>query len=308
MLNLEPSLFAPYENAFHPAELLSGYAFSLCGGPCAGLFRIEDSEMLKSLVQCCIRNSVPYKVLGGMTNILISDEGFEGIVFLNRKGSITHTIQNDDSILLKADAGTSMASAVKYCIENEISGLEWAAGLPGTIGGAVCGNAGAFGSEISQIFLSGTVIDEKGSVRLIDNADMNFSYRSSAMKHQANKNVLLKAVFHLEKGQKEQISTKGETYKETRRNTQPIDQHSLGSVFKNPEGESAGKLIQAAGLKGFTIGKAQVSMKHAKFITTEKGVTSTDYHRLVVHVQQTVYEKFRVLLEPEIEMLGFELK
>ena len=308
MRNLKPSLFSPYENAFSPAEPLSGYAFSLCGGPCAGLFRIEDGEMLKNLVQCCIRESVPYKVLGGMTNILISDEGFDSIVFLNRKGSISHTIQNDGSILLEADSGASMAGAVRYCIENGISGLEWAAGRPGTIGGAVCGNAGAFGAEISQIFSSGTVIDENGSVRTIDNADMNFAYRSSAMKHQSNKNILLKAVFHLEKGLKEQISAKGETYKETRRNTQPIDQHSLGSVFKNPEGESAGKLIQAAGLKGFTIGKAQVSMKHANFITTEKGVTSTDYHRLVVHVQKTVFEQFRVLLEPEIEMLGFELK
>lgn len=308
MLNLDASLLAPYENAFHPSELLSKYAFSLCGGPCAGLFFIEDGEMLKALVQCCIRESIPYKVLGGMTNILISDEGFDGIIFLNRKGTITFTVQNDDSILLEADSGASMAGAVRYCIENEISGLEWAAGLPGTIGGAVCGNAGAFGSEISQIFICGTAIDETGTIRTIDNDEMNFAYRSSVMKRQENKNILLKAVFHLEKGHKKQISAKVETYKETRRNTQPVDQHSLGSVFKNPEGESAGKLIQAAGLKGFTIGKAQVSMKHANFITTEKGVTSSDYHRLVIHIQKTVFEQFRVLLEPEIEMLGFELK
>lgn len=308
MRSPEPALFSPYENAFLPAETLSSYAFSLCGGPCAGLFRIENGEMLKDLVQCCINASIPYRVLGGMTNILVSDEGYDGVILLNRKGSVSHTISEDGSVLLAAESGAGMAAAVRYCIENEISGLEWAAGLPGTVGGAVCGNAGAFGSDISRIFSHGEILDEKGIKQTIQKADMNFAYRSSSMKHQQNKCVLCKAVFRLEKGIKEQILAAGEANKEKRKSTQPADRHSLGSVFKNPEGESAGKLIQAAGLKGFSIGKAEVSMKHANFITTQKGVKSADYHSLVIHVQKTVYEQFGILLEPEIEMLGFGLK
>ena len=305
---IESSLFAPYGKALLRDELLSRYAFSLCGGPCAGLFRIEGKEMLENLVRCCIRAGYPYKVLGGMTNVLVSDEGFDGIVLLNRKGTISHLVKEDGSVQLNASSGVGMAAVVRYCVENEFSGMEWAAGLPGTVGGAVYGNAGAFGTETADIFVSGHVIDETDAVRILNNDEMEFSYRSGILKTRKENNVLLDASFLLQIGEKEQILAKCEENKEKRRSTQPVSENSLGSVFKNPEGESAGKLIQAAGLKGFSIGQASVSMKHANFITTTKGVTSEDYRCLVSHVQRVVFEQFGVLLEPEIELLGFGVK
>ena len=307
MRHIDLSLFFPYEKLFLTDELLSKYAFSLCGGPCPGLIKVENSQMLESVIKCCIAAGLPYKVLGGMTNILISDKGFDGVVILNRKGKISHKELEDGSVWLSAESGAGMAAVVRYCTENGISGMEWAAGLPGTVGGAVCGNAGAFGTEISDIFVSGCMLDEKGCQNHISHENMGYSYRSSILKHQDNNRILLGASFLLGKGDTEEISSRCEEYKERRKSTQPIDEHSLGSVFKNPEGESAGKMIQAAGLKGFSVGKASVSLKHANFIVTEKGVTSADYHRLVCHVQNKVYEQFSVLLEPEIELFGFEV-
>lgn len=307
MRRIDLSHFSPYENLFLTDETLSKYAFSLCGGPCPVLIKVEDSLMLESVIKGCITAGYPYKVLGGMTNILISDKGFDGIVIINRKGKISHKELEDGSVLLSAESGAGMAAVVRYCTENGISGMEWAAGLPGTVGGAVCGNAGAFGTEIADIFISGCLLDEKGCKTHVYHDDMDYSYRASVLKHQDNNRILLDASFSLGKGDKEKISSICEEYREKRKSAQPVDEHSLGSVFKNPEGESAGKMIQAAGLKGFSIGKASVSLKHANFIVTEKGVTSTDYHRLVCHVQNKVYEQFSVLLEPEIELFGFEV-
>lgn len=308
MHKLDPSLFSPYEKAFLSDEPLSRHAFSLCGGPCAGLLRIENGEMLRDAMERCIDRKLPYRVFGGMTNVLVSDDGFDGVILLNRSGSVSHSEDESGKVTLYADSGAGMAAVVRYCCENSISGFEWAAGLPGTVGGAVYGNAGAFGSDISQSFLCGTTVDRNGCVLQMTKSDMEFDYRSSVLKREAKSPVLLEAAFQLSRGSNELIREKCEEHRTARKATQPIDAHSLGSVFKNPPNESAGKLIQAAGLKGFSIGKATVSMKHANFITTEAGVRAADYHQLVVHVQKTVFELFGVLLEPEIEMLGFEAK
>lgn len=288
--------------------MLGSYAFSLCGGPCAGSFLVRGSEMLQDLVKCADRARIPFKVLGGMTNILVSDDGFDGLVLFNRAGAVVHEEKDPAEILLTADSGVSMGTLVQYCSQHGLSGLEWAAGLPGTLGGAVYGNAGAFGSDMEHIFKGCSLLDENGKVQRCGLQDMGYSYRSSALKENTEQKVLLEITLKLQKGEKERIKSKCSENISIRREKQPTDQHSLGSVFKNPEGESAGKLIQAAGLKGFSIGKAVVSMKHANFITTEKGVTSTDYYRLVKHVQETVYEQFSILLEPEIELFGFGVK
>lgn len=305
MRKLDPSLFSPYEKAFLSGEKLSRYAFSLCGGPCAGLLPIENGEMLRDLTKRCLSLNLPYRVFGGMTNVLVSDDGFDGVILMNRRGSISHTEDDAGSVTLHADSGAGMAAVVRYCIENGISGFEWAAGLPGTVGGAVYGNAGAFGSDISRSFQSGTAVDRNGSAAEMTNAEMGFAYRSSVLKREPESPVLLDAVFQLRRGSKDAIMAECEEHRAARKASQPVDAHSLGSVFKNPPNESAGRLIQAAGLKGFSIGNATVSMKHANFITTEAGVTAADYHQLVLHVQKIVFELFGVLLEPEIELLGF---
>ena len=307
MLHVDVARFSPYEGAFHPAVMLSDYSFSLCGGPCAGMFLIEGPEMLGSLVQICRKMKIPFRVLGAMSNVLINDSGFDGIVLLNRKGRINHSDNGDGSATVTADSGAAMSGLVKYCAQNGLSGMEWASGLPGTVGGAVYGNAGAFGSDISTVFLRGEFLDDSGNQTVLSSSDLDFGYRTSALKKGLD-HIILEAVFHLKYGDPEQISELGREYKEKRKNSQPYNEHSLGSVFKNPEGCSAGKLIDDAGLKGVSFGKARVSNKHANFITTEKGVTSSDYKSLVDHVQRKVEEVSGIHLEPEIEFVGFQDK
>ena len=306
MRHYDPSRFTPYEKAFRPAEMLNRYAYSLCGGPCTGLFLIDGAVMLKDLIRRCIDQQIPYKILGGISNVLISDAGFDDIILLNRKGRISFEEHADGSVSLFAESGASMSSVVRFCIQNEITGVEWAAGLPGTVGGAVYGNAGAFGTEIADIFVSGHAVTDHGVPQTLRWENMEYSYRTGLLKKQKNKWTLLDAEFNLKKGQRDLIVEKGDQCREKRRLTQPVGESSLGSVFKNPDGYSAGKLIQDAGLKGMSIGKASVSRKHANFITTEPGVRSEDYRKLIFHIQKTVYEKFGIHLEPEIEMLGFE--
>ena len=203
----------------------------------------------------------------------------------------------------KVAPGSSTMAAVKLGLE---SGFEWACGLPGTVGGAVYGNAGAFGSSVADSFRSCVVIGPDGEEKTLGAADMDFTYRSSILKKRDHDLTVLQAFFCVAQDEPEQIRQRGEINREKRRAGQPVSERSLGSVFKNPEGMAAGKLIQDAGLKGTSIGNARVSEKHANFITTAPGVRSEDYRKLISYVQKTVSERFGVWLEPEIEFLGFE--
>lgn len=306
MRNIDSALFAPYESAFRPDVRIGNYAYSLCGGPCAGMFIVENPEMLGDLVRKCIREKVPYRVVGGLSNLLVSDSGFDGIILLNRKGEIMHTAEPDGTVVLTAGSGAPMAAVVNYCVQNGLSGFEWASGLPGTVGGAVYGNAGAFGTEIKDIFRSCVIMDPDGETKEFCAAEMGFAYRKSMIKCGRHDRIILEASFSLKRDEPEQIRQRGEANREKRRASQPVSERSLGSVFKNPEGSAAGKLIQDAGLKGSAIGKARVSETHANFITTAEGVRSEDYRDLIRCVQKTVLEQYGIRLEPEIEFLGFE--
>ena len=306
MRNIDPALFAPYESAFRPEVRIGDYAYSLCGGPCAGMFIIENSDMLKDLVRKCIAAQIPFRVVGGLSNLLVSDTGFDGIILLNRGGDIRHAGSSDETIVLSAGSGVSMAELVNYCVQNGLSGFEWACGLPGTVGGAVYGNAGAFGTSAADIFRSCVILDADGNTRELYPADMEFSYRGSIFKRGHHDWTIIEASFTVKPDDPEQILLRGRANREKRHAGQPVSERSLGSVFKNPEGMAAGKLIQDAGLKGMAIGKARVSEKHANFITTADGVRSEDYRKLIGYVQQVVSERYGIWLEPEIEFLGFE--
>lgn len=306
MRKIDPALFAPYESAFRPDIRIGSYAYSLCGGPCAGMFVIENSEMLKILVRKCIAEQIPFRVVGGLSNLLVSDTGFDGIILLNRKGDIRYTTAPDGEIILSAGSGALMTELVNYCVQNGLSGFEWACGLPGTVGGAVYGNAGAFGTSVADIFQSCEIIDADGNLRKLSVDEMDFSYRGSIFKNSHHDWMIIEASFFVMRDDPEQIRQRGIANRDKRHASQPVSERSLGSVFKNPEGTAAGKLIQDAGLKGMAIGKARVSEKHANFITTSEGVRSEDYRKLISYVQRVVSEKFGVRLEPEIELLGFE--
>lgn len=306
MRSIDPARFSPYEAVFRPYVRIGDYAYSLCGGPCAGMFMPDSPDMLLQLVRVCIAEGFPYRVAGGLSNLLVSDTGFDGILILNRKGPISCLEESDQSVLLSVGSGASMAAVVNYCAEHELSGFEWACGLPGTVGGAVYGNAGAFGTETADVFCSADIVDENGETAVLSKADMAFGYRTGALKRGTGKSVLLNVLFRVNKGDGEAIRARGEENRAKRRAGQPVGEPSLGSVFKNPEGNAAGKLIQEAGLKGMSVGKATVSMKHANFITTEKGVRSEDYRELIRLVRSRVLERFGILLETEIEFMGFE--
>ena len=306
MRNIDPAIFAPYESAFRPDVRIGAYAYSLCGGPCAGMFIIENSEMLGNLVRKCIAEQIPFRVVGGLSNLLVSDSGFDGIILLNRKGIIKQADAPDGTIILTAESGVSMSELVNYCVQNGFSGFEWACGLPGTAGGAVYGNAGAFGMCVADILRSCVIIDEDGNTRELCNAEMEFTYRGSILKSSHHDRTILESSFCVKQDDPEQIRQRGTINREKRHAGQPVSERSLGSVFKNPEGTAAGKLIQDAGLKGMSIGNARVSEKHANFITTSDGVRSEDYRKLISYVQRVVFEKYGVRLEPEIEFLGFE--
>lgn len=306
MRALEFECFGKYRDMLRRNVPLANYSYALCGGPCAGMFCVGDGETLAELVKICIESGIPYRVFGGLSNVLVSDSGFDGIVLLNRGGGIRIEKESAERIIVTADSGVLMSKLVKTCTEEGIAGMDWAAGLPGTVGGAVYGNAGAFGSDTASVFLDGQYVDESGTLRPLSKAEMGFSYRSSAMKRGEKPGVLTEIRFVLCAGDPQDIRTAADARRAWRHEHQPDTLPSLGSVFKNPEGMSAGKLIQDAGLMGKVIGGARVSTKHANFITTEKGVRSSDYKALVDLVQAAVSEKFGVKLIPEIEMTGFE--
>lgn len=306
MCMLESELFGKYRDMLQRNVPLANYSYSLCGGPCAGMFTVDDGKTLAELVKICIESGIPHRIFGGLSNVLVSDKGFDGIVLLNRGGAVRIEKETNQRIILTAGSGVLMSKLVKTCAEEGIAGMEWAAGLPGTVGGAVYGNAGAFGSDTASVFLDGQYVDQNGALRPLTKAGMGFSYRSSAMKRRENTGILTEARFILKTGDSNEIRAAMDAHRTWRHEHQPDTLPSLGSVFKNPEGMSAGKLIQDAGLMGKVIGGAQVSTKHANFITTEKGVKSSDYKALVDFVQTAVLEIFGVKLIPEIEMTGFE--
>lgn len=294
-----------YRNSLQQNIPLARYSFALCGGPAAALITADDPGALEDIVSICMENAISFKVLGGLSNVLISDAGFDGLIILNRTGRIS-LIDDAGPCLIQAGSGSMLNAIVRYCEANALSGMEWAAGIPGTLGGAVYGNAGAFGSDISNCLESAELLDSAGKRKSVRGTEMDLSYRSSSLKKSSDPCIILSARIQLSKGIAEEIIEKGRLNREKRSESQPHGVGSLGSVFKNPAGTSAGKLIEDAGLKGTRIGEAEISQKHANFITTSNGVKSADYKALIELAQQKVFEQFGIRLEPEIEMLGFQ--
>ena len=223
------------------------------------------------------------------------------VVSLSELSSVNIDISNDNCIV--AGAGASMLKLANFAQQNGLSGLEFAHGIPGTVGGGVYMNAGAYGGEICQVLKSCLVFDQiDGYIFLIDASQCDFSYRHSIFMD--NKNlIVLFATFELKKGNPDEIKAKMDEYKAKRMASQPLEYPSAGSTFKRPEGYFAGKLIEDSGLKGFSVGGAQVSEKHAGFVINKGGATAEDIKNLVAHIQKTVKEKFDVSLECEIEFV-----
>ena len=272
------------------------------GGNVRVLVKPKNADELEGLYAYLLENNIKNVMLGRGSNIVISDFGYDGVVVsLSELSRVDFDITDDRCIV--AGAGASMLKLANFAQTNGLTGLEFAHGIPGSVGGGVYMNAGAYGGEICQVLKSCLIFDKsQGMMFLVNAAECDFSYRHSVFID--NKDlIVLFATFELKEGNPDEIKATMDEYKAKRVASQPLEYPSAGSTFKRPEGYFAGKLIEDAGLKGYTVGGAQVSEKHAGFVINRGDATAEDIKELVCHIQKTVKEKFDVALECEIEFV-----
>ncbi len=269
------------------------------GGEADALIQVEDKEQLKKLISYFGKVSQDYFILGKGSNLLVSDLGYRGVVLDMSKHFTQVRVEGN---FIYAQAGASLPQVAVLAANHGLSGLEFAAGIPGTIGGAVVMNAGAYDGEMKQVVKSVIVLNQEGEEMELDNATMEFGYRSSIIKNRPF--LVQEVVFELIPGDKEEILKKGAEFNQRRREKQPLEYPSAGSTFKRPEGYFAGKLIMDAGLRGYRIGGAQVSEKHCGFVINVGNAMASDIHDLMDEVSEKVKEQFGVRLEPEVVRLG----
>ena len=268
------------------------------GGP-ADLFVMPKKEELPRLIALCLEYETPYFVVGNGSNLLVADGGVRGVVFEIGKPMGKIDVEGDR---IRAEAGALLSAVAAKALEASLTGFEFASGIPGSIGGGAVMNAGAYGGELKDVLLTVSLFSEDGTVREVPDSELDLSYRHSNIPEKGE--IVLEAVLQLQSGDAEKIRARMEELKEKRTAKQPLEYPSAGSAFKRPEGYFAGKLIQDAGLKGYTVGGAQVSEKHAGFVINRGGATSAQIRQLLSDVQERVFESAGVRLEPEIKFLG----
>jgi UDP-N-acetylmuramate dehydrogenase len=281
---------------------LARFSTARVGGPARWFAEACSAAELAADAAFLWQNGVEYRVLGNGSNMLISDDGWHGFVLLN----MAKAIRIDESgphPTVYVESGAALTTLVRTVTEAAMSGLEWAAGIPGTVGGAVYGNAGAHGKDVCQSLLMAEILHRTKGLLSLDCDGMGFTYRSSSFKRAPGNGVILSATFNLEKSDREAVQAKVDAINEKRRSIQPSGA-SLGSTFKNPTGDHAGRLIEAAGLKGTRIGGVEISQLHANFLVNDGTGCAEDYRKLIALVKQTVREQFAVELETEIELFG----
>ena len=287
---------------FRENEPLAAHCTFKIGGPAQLFVMPENEQQLCSAVALCKEQAVRYYLLGNGSNILFADEGFSGVVI--DVSALDAEIAVEDTVLT-AGAGVRLAALCKAALKHGLSGLEFAYGIPGTVGGAVYMNAGAYGGEIAHILVSAQVLTKDGDIRTIDARDMRFGYRRSVL--QETGEVVISAKFNLKPGDYEQIKNEMNRLNHLRELKQPLEFPSCGSVFKRPPGHFAGQLIMEANLKGHRIGGVEVSTKHAGFMVNVDQGTAKDYEDLISDVIAKVKENSGVTLEPEVRIIGDEL-
>lgn len=281
------------------AEPMKNHTTFRIGGPVDALALPKTPEEVAEVVRFCHEHAQPYYVLGNGSNLLVSDEGYRGLV-LQLYRNFNDIQVNGETITVQA--GAMLAAVARTAYQTGLTGLEFASGIPGTIGGAVVMNAGAYGGEMKNVLKEVTVLTKEGEVLAIPAKALELGYRTSVIPK--NGWIVLGAVLQLKKGDQEQILARMEELKEQRITKQPLDLPSAGSTFKRPEGYFAGKLIMDAGLRGFTVGGAQVSEKHCGFVVNRGDATAADVWELICEVKRRVKEMTGVELEPEVKLLG----
>lgn len=281
------------------AEPMKNHTTFRIGGPADALALPKTPEEVAEVVRFCHEHAQPYYVLGNGSNLLVSDEGYRGLV-LQLYRNFNDIQVNGETITVQS--GAMLATVARTAYQTGLTGLEFASGIPGTIGGAVVMNAGAYGGEMKNVLKEVTVLTKEGEVLVIPAKALELGYRTSVIPK--NGWIVLGAVLQLKKGDQEQILARMEELKEQRITKQPLDLPSAGSTFKRPEGYFAGKLIMDAGLRGFTVGGAQVSEKHCGFVVNRGNATAADVWELICEVKRRVKEMTGVELEPEVKLLG----
>lgn len=296
-----------FGDAFRQNEPLSRYTTAGLGGPADFVLTVRSADELVEAVSLAARQHIPYWVLGDGSNVLVSDAGIRGLVIRNRAKAVTFR-HNGIGVILRAESGANLSSLARRCASRGLAGLGWAAGIPGTVGGAVVGNAGAHGGDVAGSLRSVTVLDTDLRSRSYSAQELGFSYRSSALKQAhtgqgESTRVVLTADFDLRPAPVEELQTQLDQVLAHRKQTQPPGA-SMGCMFKNPTGDYAGRLIDQAGLKDARIGGARISPVHANFIINEGDATAEDLRRLMAQAWHSVRDRFGIELEPEIELIG----
>lgn len=277
---------------------MSDYTYLRIGGPADVVVFPRAIHEVQNVVRTAYEFGVPYTVLGNGSNILVRDRGVRGIVIMTR--DLQRMSQCGNMVI--AQAGVPVVALARFAETQSLGGLEFACGIPGTVGGAVRMNAGAFGGQMSDVLSHVIICTRRGRLQKLSNSELGFKYRDSAMKD--NDGIVVEATYKLSPSNKDALTAKIHEYTRHRKATQPIDYPSCGSVFKRPPGDFAGRLISACGLRGKRIGGAQVSTKHAGFIINVGAATASDYLRLIQLVQAEVQRQYGVELEPEVQIVG----
>lgn len=278
---------------------MSEYTTFKIGGNAKLMITPASDEALSRIIKECRRIDIKPMIIGNGSNMLISDKGLNTVVINMCRTDCSVSYIGDG--IIECDAGLTMSKLCNFALENELTGLEFAFGIPGTAGGAAYMNAGAYGGEMKDVLVSCRHIDADGNFGELSGEELALGYRTSAYEH--NGYIITKLILKLVKGSKDEIKAKMHELLQRRKDKQPLEYPSAGSTFKRPEGYFAGALIEECGLKGATVGGAQVSEKHAGFVINKGGATSDDVIKLIKMVQETVLQEKGVLLEPEVRLI-----
>lgn len=287
------------ENNIKQDEPMAKHSTFRVGGP-ADFFAVpEKEEQIAEMIRFLKAQEVPYYIIGNGSNLLVGDRGYRGVIIQIYKNMSRVQVEGE---YIYAQAGALLSKVAAQACTGGLTGFEFAGGIPGTVGGAVVMNAGAYGGEMKQVLVSARVLSESSEVREVPAEEMKLGYRTSIFAK--NGDTILSAVLKLQPGDEGEIRSTMEELKEKRLEKQPLEYPSAGSTFKRPEGYFAGKLIEDAGLRGYQIGGAQVSEKHCGFVINKKEATAADICSLMQAVTEQVEEKFGVKLEPEVKRIG----
>jgi UDP-N-acetylmuramate dehydrogenase len=281
-------------------EPLANHTTIKIGGPAQLLIEPSSLENLEKLMNIVLGHQIPWRAIGRGSNLLVSDLGIEGVVIKLGKG-IDHLSVDDE--VISVGGGHSLVSLSTMMSKRGLSGLEFASGIPGSVGGAVYMNAGAHGSDMSKILIKAKVLFEDGTISWLNNEEMEFSYRTSVLQKK-RPGIVIEAVLRLKAGEKNKIVAEMQKNKDYRKDTQPYNLPCAGSIFRNPLPNYAGRLIEEAGLKGHSIGGAKISEMHGNFIVNAGNATAKDVLDLINHVKTTIFNLYNIEMETEVEIIG----